>query len=477
MATAALSPAQTLTTLHSFNGNDGAIPYAGLIQATDGNFYGTTENGGVNNGTVFKITPTGTFTTAHFFCTWSNCLDGSNPFAGLVQGTDGNLYGTTVDYGGYGYGNVFQLSLSDTMTALYSFCAEANCPDQGYPFAALVQGTDGNFYGTASGEWALEGFYIGNGTVFKINPQGTLTTLHSFVPLIDGEDPTAGLVEGTDGNFYGTASGGGSGRGIGGTVFKITPAGTLTTLYMFCAQTNCADGSNPYAGLIQASDGNFYGTTVVGGAYSSTSNQGYGTVFRITPAGTLTTLHSFSGPDGAYPQGALVQGTDGNFYGTTSAGGAYGGSSTNHGDGTVFRITPAGTFRTLYNFCVQANCADGDNPVAALMQATDGNFYGTTSGLDEPYTTNGTVFKLSVGLEPFVKTNPTSGKVGAKVIILGNNLKGTTSVTFNGTPAPLLKVTASAIETSVPTGATTGTVTVTTPNGILNSNVAFRILP
>lgn len=466
VATAALSPAQTLTPLHSFTGTDGAIPYAGLIQATDGNLYGTTENGGINNGTVFKITPTGTLTTVHFFCPSFTCRDGANPFAGLVQGTDGNLYGTTVDYGAYGYGNVFKLSLSGTLTSLHSFCAEVNCPDQGYPFAALVQGTDGNFYGTASGEWTLEGFYIGNGTVFKISPQGTLTTIHSFSAVTEGFDPTAGLVEGTDGNFYGTTSEGGN----EGTLFKITPAGTLTTLYTFCAQANCADGSYPYAGLIQASDGNLYGTTVEGGAYRISSNNGYGTVFRITPAGTLTTLHSFRGTDGAYPQGALVQGTDGNAYGTTSAGGAY-------GYGTIFRITPAGTFTTLYNFCAQANCADGNSPVAALMQATDGNFYGTTTGLDQPYTTNGTVFKLSVGLGPFVKTLPTLGKVGASIILLGTNLSGTTSVSFNGTNASFKVVSTSEIITTVPTAATTGSVTVVTPRGTLKSNVVFRVTP
>jgi uncharacterized repeat protein (TIGR03803 family) len=179
-----------------------------------------------------------------------------------------------------------------------------------------VQGTDGNFYGTT-----YQGGTSGYGTVFQITPAGTLTTLHSFANSSDGGYPDAGLVQGTDGNFYGTtANGGTSGYG---TVFQITPAGTLTTLHSFSG----SDGRNPYATLVQGTDGNFYGTTANGGT------SGAGTVFKITPAGTLTTLHSFSGTDGSYPQAGLVQGTDGNFYGTTSQSGPLGG-------GVVFRLTP-----------------------------------------------------------------------------------------------------------------------------------------
>ena len=187
----------------------------------------------------------------------------------------------------------------------------------------------------------------------------------------------------------------------------------------------------------------------------------------LLSAQTFTTLASFGYSIGSN-QGymSLVQGVDGNLYGTTEAGGA-------NIYGTVFQITPTGTLTSLYSFCAQPNCTDGGYPQAGLVQGTDGNFYGTTPlGV-----CCGTVFSLSVGLEPFVKTNPTSGKVGAKVIILGNDLTNTTSITFNGITAPLLKVTASAIETSVPTGATTGTVIVTTPSATLNSNLAFRVLP
>jgi len=263
-------------------------------------------------------------------------------------------------------------------------------------------------------------------------------------------------VQATNGNFYGTTEIGGA-DGYG-TVFKITPKGALTTLYSFCAQLNCTDGATPYAGLVQATNGNFYGTTFNGGA------DGYGTVFRITSRGTLRTLHSFDGTDGASPIAGLVQATNGNFYGTTEIGRA-------NGEGTVFEITPRGTLTTLHSFAG----ADGAFPFAGLAQDTDGNFYGTA--YQGGTANDGTVFSLSVGLGPFVETLPTSGKVGAKVIVLGTNLTGATSVTFNGTAATFTVVGNSEITTTVPTGATTGTVEVTTPKGTLQSNVPFRVTP
>src|SRR5271165_368285 len=248
--TAVGSHAQTLTTLHAFAGypNDGGTPNAGLAQATDGNFYGTTYAGGTSGncqggcGTVFRITPGGTLTTLHSF----DFYHGASPSAALVQGTDGNIYGTT--YGGGAnqyYGTVFKSPPSGTFTSLYSFCAQANCSDGSMPYAGLVQGTDGNFYGTTLEGGSNNGCSLGSGscgTVFKITPSGTLTTLYNFCAqsgCADGGNPYAGLVQGRDGNFYGTTSEAG-GPHQAGTVFKITPAGVLTTLYSFCAQTNCA---------------------------------------------------------------------------------------------------------------------------------------------------------------------------------------------------------------------------------------------
>ena len=222
-AATAISFAQTLTTLYSFcsqpNCVDGAYPQAGLVQGTDGNFYGTTANdAGPNQGTVFKVTAGGTLTSLYNFCAQTGCPDGSQPSGGLVQATDGNLYGTTVLGGASDYGTVFKITPGGTLTSLYSFCAAGfSCADGGYPHAGLVQATDGNFYGTT-----FQGGAYGGGTVFKITAAGTLTTLHSFGGFgTDGYAPFAGLVQATDGNFYGTTNLGGP-RGYG-TVFKITP--------------------------------------------------------------------------------------------------------------------------------------------------------------------------------------------------------------------------------------------------------------
>jgi len=341
-------------------------------------------------------------------------------------------------------------------TLLYSFGMTG---DGASPYAGLAQGTDGNFYGTTF----IGGAYGSYGTVFKITPRGKLTTLHSFDGT-DGDQP-AGLVLAIDGNFYGTTEFGGANSN--GTVFKITSSGALTTLHSF----DRTDGAGPYdAGLVQATDGNFYGTTYQGGA------DDYGTVFKITPRGKLTTLHSFSNADGSFPRAGLVQGTDGNFYGTTQEGGAVG--SCGDGCGTVFRITPGGTLTTLHSF----DLTDGEYPLAGLVQGTNGTFYGTADcggaygpGCGPYYP--GTVFSLSVGLGPFVETLPAFGKVGTPVHILGTNLTGTTSVTFDGTPATFTVVSKTLIFTNVPAGATTGTVQVATPSGPLSNNVPFQVNP
>src|SRR5271165_4529081 len=348
--TAIASPAQ-VTTLANFDFYlSGASPNAPLIQAFDGNFYGTTEQGGAHNGgTVFKVTPTGALTVLYHFCSKLACIDGSNPEVGLAQGADGNFYGTTPTGGAYNLGTVFKITPSGKLTTLYSFCSQSSCIDGREPSSGLTPDAGGTFYGTTDSGGAK-----GDGTVFKITPSGVLTTLYSF-NFTDGSNPRRGLEQATDGNFYGITTGGGAKEY--GTVFQITPTGVLTTLYSFCSQTNCTDGNEP-RGLVQAADGNFYGTTAFGGAYYNnycSADPGCGTVFEITPAGVLTTLYSFCSqpncPDGGHPVG-LVQATDGNFYGATEGGGA-------NGHGTVFEITPSGTLTTLYSFCAQANCADG----------------------------------------------------------------------------------------------------------------------
>ncbi|HEV2177823.1 MAG TPA: choice-of-anchor tandem repeat GloVer-containing protein [Terriglobia bacterium] len=457
--------AQTFTTLFSFDYTPvGAQPFATLVQANDGNLYGTTTTGGANlyYGTVFKITPGGTLTTLHSF----DFTDGYYRYGVLVQATDGNFYDTTQEGGATGNGTVFKISPSGNLATLYSFCAQSGCADGSLPHAGLIQATDGNFYGTT-----FSGGANSYGTVFKIAPSGTLTTLYSFCSQSgcgDGSLPSAGLIQAVDGNFYGTTSSGGANRYYG-TVFRITASGTLTTLYSFCSQTNCADGAGP-SGLVQAADGNLYGTTSGGGG----SGISAGTVFKITPSGALTKLYSFCSQsgctDGNFPAATLVQATDGNFYGTTDIGGV-GGSY-----GTVFKVTPRGILTTLHRF----DSTDGANPYAGLVQDTNGNFYGTTlSGGASSTCTGGcgTVFSLSAGLGPFVETQPTFGRAGKTVKILGTNLTGSTSVSFNGTAATFTVLSSSLITTTVPVGATTGTVQVVTPHGTLSSNVPFRVLP
>jgi uncharacterized repeat protein (TIGR03803 family) len=452
----AIPPTVTFTTLHSFDFTDGYYPEAALVQAGNGNLYGATYDGGAGyDGTIFKITSSGTLTTLHSF----EGTDGNAPAAALVQNINGNLFGTTY-FGGatngtcnqfYGCGTVFKITPSGKLTTLYNFCSQSGCTDGQQPSAGLVEDIDGNFYGTTH-----YGGANNEGMVFKITPGAKLTILHSF-DYTDGEYPHAGLVQATDGNFYGTTSSGGA-NGVG-TVFKITRSGTLSTLHSFSGYT---DGASPNA-IIQATSGDFYGTTSAGGP------DNYGAIFEITPNGTLTTLHTFVGSDGEYPAAGLIQGFDGNFYGTTSAGGADGRI------GTVYEITAGGTVTTLYSFCAQSDCADGQAPLAALAQDTNGTFYGTTSkgGAND----DGSVFSLSVGLGPFVETQPTSGKVGTAVNILGTDLTGTTNVRFNGIESKFNVVSGSEIATMVPNGATTGPVRVITPAGKLRSNVPFLVMP
>jgi len=459
LAAARVSNAQRkFETLVSFDGTNGKYPgYMSLVQGPDGNLYGTTYYGGADDcGTVFRLTPAGGLRTLYSFDYTYGCY----PNAGLVLGTDGNLYGTAFSGNSIGgYGTVFKITLEGTVTLLYSFDGfYASSPD-----APLVQGTDGDFYGTTE----LGGGPEGAGTVFKITPGGTLTTMYTFCSQIgcaDGGQPLAALVQATDGNFYGTTFEGGT--NFYGTVFKITPAGTLTTLHSF----DLTDGAYPIGALVQAA-GNFYGTTSGGGA--STACQGFacGTVFKITPAGTLTTLHSFDSTDGSYPLGALVEAA-GNFYGTTSEGGA-------NGYGTVFKMASTGALTTLHSFAL----SDGAQPQAALVQSTNGSFYGATleggANSCDPiiHSGCGTLYRLTAGLSPFVEALPTSGQVGAAIKILGTNLTGASSVTFNGVSTAFKLVSPSEIETKVPPGATSGLVQVVTPGGTLRSNVPFRVIP
>lgn len=352
----------TLSTLWSFtDGTSGEYLYSPVKQATDGNLYGTTVEGGTDGiGTLFKLTTNGTLTTLLSF----NDTDGAILYGGLFQGKDGFLYGAAAEGGTYGDGVIFKASTSGSLGIL----TELNGNNGSFPVAGMIQGADGNFYGTT-----LEGGAYGEGTVFRETTGGALTTLVAFKGL-DGADPSPVLVQGADGNFYGTTEEGGT-YGLG-TVFKMTPSGALTTLYTFTGGT---DGAIPVAGLIQGVDGNFYGVAYEGGA------NGAGSVFKITSAGAFTTLYSFAGTnDGAYPWGGLVQARDGNLYGTTQSGGIY-------GFGTVFQIAPTGDLNTIAQF----DGYQGAEPSSAMIQATDGNLYGTTE--EGGIVGDGAVYKISIG--------------------------------------------------------------------------------
>jgi len=471
-----VTPAGVLTVLHSFTGgtSDGAIAYGGLVQGSDGNFYGTTYVGGTNNvGTVFKITPVGVETVLHSF---AGGTDGSSPLGALIQGSDGNFYGTTYSGGtgsggtvfkitpagvetvlyfpiGFdgsslaaavvqasdgnfygtaqlggrnGVGAVFEITPAGVETTLYSF---AGGTDANGPVAALIQGSDGNLYGTTQ-----QGGASNMGTVFKITPAGVETVAHSFNSSSEGQGPV-GLVQGSDGNIYGTTQQGGT--TALGTVYKITPTGVETALYSFAG--GFTDGTGPATPLVQGSDGNFYGTTQQGGANN------LGAVFKITPAGVQTVLHSFAGvTDGADPAAALIQGSDGNFYGTTQQGGT-------NNLGTVFKITSTGVETVLYAFV--GGTADGSNPIAALIQAGDGNFYGTTYAGGASNV--GTVFKITpAGVETLVYTfaggtsdgsNPHAGLIQGG----DGNFYGTTYAGGASNMGTVFKITPSDVETTL----------------------------
>jgi uncharacterized protein (TIGR03437 family) len=387
---AAAAQAQTLSTATEFNANNAGPTF--LMQGSDGNFYGIT---GSESTTfvpiIFKMTSDNTVTTLFSEAEF-------NP-ASLIQGADGNLYGAApfTDNGGL----VFKMTPSGNVSIVFNFGGAKGANPGG-----LIQASDGNFYGiTSQGGITETSQFGGDGTVFKLTPSGVFTKLHDFVGT-DGTNPGGGLVQGADGNLYGTTSYGGASdcaltqvifNGCG-TVFKITPQGSFTTLVNFSG----SNGSLP-SGLTLGSDGNFYGVTGYGGSGTCPSQvyKGCGTVYKITPAGSLTTLHSFEITDGAQPSRGLIQASDGNFYGTTSVGGA--GPCHDppipNGCGSIFKITPAGALSTVYSFPAASYGNNAFGPGAGpIIQAANANFYGTeqvggASG-------NGIVYELSLGLTP-----------------------------------------------------------------------------
>ncbi len=363
--------AATVTPIYAFSGgtldgapNDGANPQATLILNFDGDFYGTTAQGGPTGvGTIFQATTAGAETPIHTFTGFGNdgALPVGNLFPGVTcNGPDGFLYGVTAQGGRFNNGTIYKVTTSGTYTHLYSFQGPA---DGASPQGGLFEGTDGNFYGTA-----FSGGAGNSGVVFRITPAGVYTVIHTFSATdatginADGAGPAAGLVLNIDGNFYGTTTSGGA-HGLG-VLFRISNSGTFKTLYSFQG----IDGADPVATLIPDASGNLFGTTQQGGANST------GEIFEWKHSGSLTVLHSFPSvnsagvnTDGAYPVANLMWGKHGALYGTASLGGGL-------GRGTIFSITTGGTFTTLYSF---AGGSDGASPQAGLFPGTDGKLYGT----------------------------------------------------------------------------------------------------
>ena len=420
-----------------------------FAQGRDGNLYSTTQAGGQftqghQYGTVFRLTPSGDMTELYSF---ANTGDGALPNSGLTLATDGNFYGTTPVGGANGYGTIFRITSSGNYTVMHSFVGTTEGSNANTP---PIQGFDGNLYGTTGDGVNMFGAF------YKMTPAGVVTVLYKFPST---NRYPRGIVLGTDGNFYGTTVG--TSQGLG-TVFKMTPKGQITILHQFAG----TDGANPIGQLIQANDGNFYGTTEKGGTGAQ------GVVFKTTASGVFTVLHNFANDsNGMDPLAGLVEGTDGNFYGTLLANPGVSG-------GLLFRITPSGAYTILYQYLSKNK--DGNAPQTAMIQHTSGTFFGdTTSGGAGAFCGCGVLYSLDMDLGPFVTFLPpqSQAKVGKSIGLFGQGFTGATNVTFNGTPASFSVVSDTYITATVPSGAGTGAIRVSTSGGALISNKVFRVTP
>jgi uncharacterized repeat protein (TIGR03803 family) len=435
----AAAQAQTYTDLHDFNGTGDPIIFNSgrLAQGPDGNFYAESENGGTSGfGTVFNLTPTGTVTIIHGLVPTT---DGQAPSGGITLGTDGNFYGDAASGGAADSGTVFVVTPSGTLAVLHPF---ANSGDGTTPSYALILNPNGNFYGTTN---------VGPETIYQVAPSETFKTIHT---LTTAEGSQGGQLSlGSDGNLYGgTGLGGTSGFG---TAFKVTPSGVFTVLHSF---TGATDGSNAAGGMVQATNGKFYGATSSGGSSSA------GVIYQLTSSGVFTVLHTLNGTtDGKGPAGQLLAASDENLYGVTTSGGT-------SDCGTIFKITPAGTYTVLYNFDMIHGC----NPEEQVIQGTNGKLYGLANGGGA--FGDGAAYSLSLGLRAFAALMTASAFEGARIGILGQDFSGSSVVEFGGVPATTIAVTGSTfINATVPAGALTGSVKVTTGTTTLTSNQTFRV--
>lgn len=443
LAGAATIACAQYTVLHDFGmtSTETQAPYeAGVIaQGRDGNLFSAGGTQG-NLGAAFRIAPDGSFVPMHTF----TGPDGHWPSGGITLGSNGWLYGTTV-YGGQTFwGTIFKMRYSGEVTTLHSFDAGIN---GGSPWAPPVQSLSGDFYGTTWGTGTYN-----YGSIYRISNTGVFTLLHAM-SWSDGAHSFSPLTQGTNYWFYGTALEGG--LNYAGTLFRVSTSGTFEVLFNF----DGVHGSSPMAGVIQGANGSFYGATMGGGA------NGLGTVFEMTPNRTVKVIHSFAGgADGNTPEGGILQANDGNLYGTTSDGGA-------HQGGVLFRLTPTGEYTVLHDF----DPVTGSAPRTALMQHTNGRLYGMTS--EGGYNKDGVFFAFDAGLGPFVHYLPVYGRAGAVVEILGQGFTSGSAVYFNGVRAISTTWYPTFIKATVPAGATTGYISVSTGGETQRSDQVFIVRP
>jgi uncharacterized repeat protein (TIGR03803 family) len=433
LSLAGASPAQTVSTVFNFSLTTGAGPsFETLTQGRDGKLYGTTSSWGENGrGTVFRFSPaTGTVSVLHSF----GGTDGDEPGSGLTLATDGNFYGTTV-YGGSDYGVLYRISSAGTYTVLHEFLGGG---DGSSPYWPPIEASDGNLYGVAGGgdEFAP--------IVYKLTRSGVYSIVYSSDFSAGGWE-ISGLMQGSDSLLYTTSQTGGA-DGCG-AIAKFTLTGVLRATHAFNCSNQGAFGEAP---LIQAADGNYYGTTTGGGVSDEA------VLFQLTSSFGENVLYNFGSTGATNPYARLVQGTDGNLYGTTYSGELYSWNFTSGYSG-------------FYTFAFGSDVSSG------LMQDTSGLFYGPSF---QGGTHNaGYIYSLNMGLAPFVTFVRSQGAVGSSAQVLGQGLTGTTGVTFNGVAATSFTVVNDTYMTAVvPSGAATGKVVVTTPSGALTSNVNFRIV-
>ncbi|MGA3350480.1 MAG: choice-of-anchor tandem repeat GloVer-containing protein [Candidatus Sulfotelmatobacter sp.] len=454
VAIAIAAPAQTVSTIYQFsNGSNPNYPAGVMAQGQDGNFYGVTLSGnGCCQGIIYKISSEGALTSLY-----SMAQSDGTTCSGLTLGTDGNFYGTCQNGGTNNYGTLFKVTSAGALTVLHNFATQGSTSDGCIPYAPPIQASNGDFYGTTA--------FCGAdnyGTVYKLTLAGAYSMLYSFQGPPNDTVLPYGLIEGTDGDLWGV----GNGWIIsGGGIFKITLAGKESLVYTFEPNSDgeYTDGESPSANLIQGSNGNFYGTTEQGG----TANEG--TIFEVTAGGKETVLYSFPNQtDGAYPTLPLTQGPNGLLYGAATD--CAGGGCSQAG---LFDITTKGAYKNLYLYpLVCSNCGQ---PEAPLLLSTNGTFYSTT---EQGGTGVGSFYSLSNGYSPFISlVNVTSGAEGARVGILGQGFSSKSVVEFGGTKATIAKLTGTYILATVPTGALTGDVTVTTGSTVLSTTATYKITP